>query len=332
MEPHLRYLLNPYFEVVIDEENPDLIFHEYKHFVDSLKYSCPKILLTGENRLPDFTLSDYSFSFAPNSDKNFQITLVSVYYDPRTFSGFMQNRLPDEIKQYQDKPKLKFCNFIYSNEKFPSGAVFRKKFAQALMRYRKVDCSSSVLRNTPPYDRSACPQELRREHLDFLSDYKFTIAFENSSSPGYVTEKIYHPLLVGSIPIYWGAEDIEDYFNPRCFINCHRFKTFDEVICKIREIDNDPELYQSYFQESPLLSNSKMYNSTHDKLSAQLFKVITELLKPDYKAVYRGNESKRFFRKSRELPSDWYAKHLQRPGRPITLSEGGQSGEVKPGA
>ena len=38
----------------------------------------------------------------------------------------------------------------------------------------------------------------------FLRDYKFTIAFENESHPGYTTEKIVEPMLADSIPIYWG--------------------------------------------------------------------------------------------------------------------------------
>src|SRR5207249_8371440 len=38
----------------------------------------------------------------------------------------------------------------------------------------------------------------------FISQYKFTIAFENSSYPGYHTEKILDPMMVDSLPIYWG--------------------------------------------------------------------------------------------------------------------------------
>ena len=35
--------------------------------------------------------------------------------------------------------------------------------------------------------------------------YKFNICFENSSTPGYVTEKIIQSMYVNSIPIYWGT-------------------------------------------------------------------------------------------------------------------------------
>jgi hypothetical protein len=36
----------------------------------------------------------------------------------------------------------------------------------------------------------------------------FTLAFENSDATGYVTEKLYQPLLAGSVPIYGGTADL----------------------------------------------------------------------------------------------------------------------------
>jgi Glycosyltransferase family 10 (fucosyltransferase) C-term len=36
--------------------------------------------------------------------------------------------------------------------------------------------------------------------LKMMSKYYFTIAFENSNAVGYVTEKVWHALAVGSIP------------------------------------------------------------------------------------------------------------------------------------
>jgi len=34
------------------------------------------------------------------------------------------------------------------------------------------------------------------------------MALENSIAPGYVTEKLFQPLFVGSVPIYMGAPDV----------------------------------------------------------------------------------------------------------------------------
>ena len=36
-----------------------------------------------------------------------------------------------------------------------------------------------------------------------LSRFAFTLAIENSEDEGYATEKLWQPLLAGSVPIYW---------------------------------------------------------------------------------------------------------------------------------
>jgi len=53
----------------------------------------------------------------------------------------------------------------------------------------------------------------------FLSEYKFTIAFENYVYPGYQTEKLYDAMLVNSIPVYCGDPNIGEIFNTASFIN-----------------------------------------------------------------------------------------------------------------
>jgi hypothetical protein len=41
----------------------------------------------------------------------------------------------------------------------------------------------------------------------------FSIAMENASYPGGFCEKITDCFATGTIPIYWGAIDIDNYFN-----------------------------------------------------------------------------------------------------------------------
>jgi alpha-1,3-fucosyltransferase 10 len=49
-------------------------------------------------------------------------------------------------------------------------------------------------------------------HDDFwqlLSKYKFAIAFENAVCEDYITEKLWRPLILGTIPIYYGSPSVE---------------------------------------------------------------------------------------------------------------------------
>ncbi|MCL5886996.1 MAG: glycosyltransferase family 10 [Actinobacteria bacterium] len=59
-----------------------------------------------------------------------------------------------------------------------------------------------------------------------LTGYRFTLCFENTIFPGYITEKIFDCLLAGTIPIYLGAPDITDYLPPEAFVD---FRDFSDM-------------------------------------------------------------------------------------------------------
>jgi len=45
-----------------------------------------------------------------------------------------------------------------------------------------------------------------------VGKYKFTIAFENAICDDYITEKLWRPLIVGSVPIYYGSPSFKVLF------------------------------------------------------------------------------------------------------------------------
>jgi len=57
-----------------------------------------------------------------------------------------------------------------------------------------------------------------KNKIEFLSSYKFSISMENSEGDGYVSEKIIHSFLAGTIPIYYGDYLIDEYINPKVYI------------------------------------------------------------------------------------------------------------------
>jgi len=117
----------------------------------------------------------------------------------------------------QPTPK-QFCNFVNSNP-----AEFRESFFRALNRFKRVDAPGKSMNNRPSFDLDYPHLDQWQRKRRFLSGYKFTIAFENQSMRGYNTEKLTDPMLVGSIPIYWGNPCIGRHFNTRSFINAHEY-------------------------------------------------------------------------------------------------------------
>jgi hypothetical protein len=73
-----------------------------------------------------------------------------------------------------------------------------------------------------------------------LIDYMFHIAMENQRRDFYFTEKLMNPLLVGTVPIYYGMPSIDKYFDTRGMI---LFNDINELNTILPELST--ELYQS---------------------------------------------------------------------------------------
>lgn len=71
---------------------------------------------------------------------------------------------------------------------------------------------------------------LESSKMALYGHYKFVIAFENSCVEDYVTEKFFDPLLVGAVPIYFGAPNIDELV-PRdnCYVDVRKYKTADAL-------------------------------------------------------------------------------------------------------
>ena len=74
---------------------------------------------------------------------------------------------------------------------------------------------------------------------------------------GYVSEKIIQPMSVGSIPIYWGDNQVKKDFNKDSFIFVNDFDNEDKLLDKIIELNNKPELYIEKLKQ-PWFSDNKI--------------------------------------------------------------------------
>jgi len=84
------------------------------------------------------------------------------------------------------------------------------------------------------------------DKFKILKGFKFTICFENSIFPGYITEKIFDAIFAGSIPIYLGAPDIKKYVPADVFIDFRDFKNYNDLYNFILSIDE--EKYNNYLK------------------------------------------------------------------------------------
>lgn len=86
---------------------------------------------------------------------------------------------------------------------------------------------------------TAAPTSGRDEKLRVMSSYRFALVAENTRYPGYVTEKIFDAFMSGTVPIYWGAPDIENFVPADCFIDGKEFESLSDLANFMRKMNEE---------------------------------------------------------------------------------------------
>ena len=72
---------------------------------------------------------------------------------------------------------------------------------------------------------------------DVLKRSRFSIVYENIKGlKGYISEKIFDAFVAGNVPVYWGAEDINNYIPKECFIDRRNFINHEELYKFLRNM------------------------------------------------------------------------------------------------
>lgn len=223
-----------------------------------------KIYMTGENMLPDFGQCDLAFTPFESPDEPRAVRMP--YYAQMLPSLGSLVRSPD----YDARALLgrgKFCSFVASNPRGPE----RNAFFRALHRRRAVDSAGRHFNTTGA--------RLKCKHT-FLLGYRMNLAFENTRSAGYVTEKLVEPLLAGCVPIYWGAPDVTRDFNPDCMINVADFPDFGSAIDHILAVDADPAARLAILNAPPFRGNVEPACLAPSYMADHIIKLIDSGVKP----------------------------------------------------
>jgi hypothetical protein len=72
-----------------------------------------------------------------------------------------------------------------------------------------------------------------------LGEYTFALCFENMVLKGWITEKIFDCFFAGTIPVYWGAPDIQEHIPKNCFIDMREFSNYSDLRDHLRSLDSE---------------------------------------------------------------------------------------------
>lgn len=261
-----------HYGLIWDNESPDVLFASEVILYDRKAYEIFRslydkagicVFFPGEAIMPDYNVFDYSIGFSGFDGRDDR----AVRIPPRLFYGeYIKRGAENPVKTKIDAEKLLrsktgFCNFIYSN---PKGHPNRKKMFDLIMGYKKVDSFGAYLNNMGLENSGGSDLTgLVRNSTHIKHKYKFTIAAENATFPGYTSEKILTSLEAGSVPIYWGNPEIGLDVNPEAFINCHDYENFDDVLERVREVDEDDELWYSMVSQ-PWMTEKQLLKEAED--------------------------------------------------------------------
>jgi alpha(1,3/1,4) fucosyltransferase len=182
-----------------------------------------RIWWTSEPQDPHGTIFDLHFGFQPKTVLGrrwirFPLWIIFIdWWDPSATNAVARIFGPRGLTA-----RPHFCSFIYTNT--PS---IRTEFFLRLNERRPVESLGGYMNNR------GRRLDGREALLAAIGESRFNIAFENRVMPGYVTEKLVDPLMMGAIPIYWGAREATSDFNPASFIYANDFDNLDDLVAHV---------------------------------------------------------------------------------------------------
>jgi hypothetical protein len=202
--------LKPFFDFEVSDLPQVLLYGPYEGKIPAGRFV--KVFVGCENVRPIMSECDWAFGVEHDEYVGHPRYMRLARWGDDTYL-LKQDKNWSEIL----RRKTRFCAFIYATE-----VPYREAFFRALSRYKPVDSPGVSMNNMPGIDPVPGQRDWNVK-IEFLRDYKFVVAFENSSSAGYNTEKLTHAVQADCIPIYWGDPVVGRSFNVRRFINAHDY-------------------------------------------------------------------------------------------------------------
>jgi hypothetical protein len=111
--------------------------------------------------------------------------------------------------------------------------------------------------NRLPYRNRASGGDL--DKLDLISNFRFTIGVENfQGNKDYISEKIFEPMMSGSVPVYLGDEKIDEVVPSDAFVDVRKFKNQADLL--------------KYLKNCPESDWQKMYITGQKYLNGNIFR------------------------------------------------------------
>ncbi|XP_068784716.1 alpha-(1,3)-fucosyltransferase 10 [Struthio camelus] len=191
---------------------------------------------------PAITLFNHTATFSRHS----HLPLTTQYLEGVEVLKSLRYMIPLQKKNSLRK-RLAPLVYVQSDCNPPSD---RDSYVRELMCHIEVDSYGECLHNRD------LPQHLRNpsamddgNFYKILAQYKFILAFENAICEDYITEKLWRPLKLGVVPVYYGSPSIVDWLpSNKSAILVSRFSHPRELAHYIKTLDTNDREYEAYLE------------------------------------------------------------------------------------
>lgn len=228
----------------------------------------PRRLPVGDDCKKSFLLILESFLIRPDNwvaDSHRYFRKIFTWHDAyvdnvKYFKINFSHKFPDVINK-NIKGRHKLCTLIAGNKKSSHELELYSKRREAIdwfeanhpedfdfygMGWDRYYFSGPkivrALNRIPPLTKLFAPRfksyrGALKAKREVLEKYRFSLCYENARDiPGYITEKIFDSFFAGCIPIYWGANNIEEFIPKACFVDKRDFSGYAELYDFLRNM------------------------------------------------------------------------------------------------
>jgi hypothetical protein len=112
-------------------------------------------------------------------------------------------------------------SFLTSDKSWTPGHQLRQAVFEYLKDKEEINNFSIRSIRTPP--------RIDSKELIF-KNAKFSIIIENEATPNWITEKLIDCFITKTVPIYWGASNIGDYFDEKGILPFHSMSDLERIL------------------------------------------------------------------------------------------------------
>ncbi|HZR95367.1 MAG TPA: glycosyltransferase family 10 [Gaiellaceae bacterium] len=108
-----------------------------------------------------------------------------------------------------------------------------------------------------------------------LGGYTFAICFENMILEGWITEKVFDCFYAGTVPIYLGAPDVEQWIPRDCYVDMRDFADYGELRAYLHGLS--PAAVDGYREAArAFLGSDAFYPFSKDAFAARFAEIVAE--------------------------------------------------------